>query len=108
MTKVIKALKIRLYPTEEQEILMRKHIGCQRFIYNWALAKNMELYKQEQKKYSTIDLGKILTEYKKQGEVIWLNEVSNATLKEAIRNLDKAYSNFFKKRAELPKFKSKM
>lgn len=104
---MIKALKIRLYPTEEQEILMRKHIGCQRFIYNWALAKNIELYKQEQKKYSTTDLGKMLTQYKKQGEVIWLNEVSNATLKEAIRNLDKAYNNFFKKRAELPKFKSK-
>lgn len=104
---MIKALKIRLYPTEEQIVLMKKHIGCQRFIYNWALAKNIELYKQEKKKYSTADLGKMLTQYKKEEEVNWLNEVSNATLKESIRNLDKAYNNFFKKRAELPKFKSR-
>ena len=47
----------------------------------------------------------MLTQYKK--ECLWLNEVSNATLKESIRNLDKAYTNFYKKRAELPKFKSK-
>ncbi|MPM43993.1 IS200/IS605 family transposase [bioreactor metagenome] len=47
----------------------------------------------------------MLTKYKK--EVEWLNEVSNATLKEGLRNLDKSYTNFFKKRAKLPKFKSK-
>jgi putative transposase len=101
----IKGFTIRLYPTKEQEELMRKHIGCQRYVYNWALALNNELYKQEGKKYSATELGKILTQYKK--EVKWLNEVSNATLKEAIRNLDKAYTNFYKKKAKLPKFKSK-
>lgn len=47
----------------------------------------------------------MLTQYKKQE--VWLNEVSNATLREAIRNLDKAYTNFYKKRTNLPKFKSK-
>lgn len=84
---------------------MRKHIGSQRYIYNWGLALNNELYKKEQKKYSTTELGKMLTQYKK--EALWLNEVSNATLKEALRNLDRAYTNFYKGRAELPKFKSK-
>ena len=101
----MKGFTIRLYPTKEQEELMRKHIGCQRYVYNWGLALNNELYKKEGKKYSTTELGKMLTQYKK--EVKWLNEVSNATLKEAIRNLDKAYTNFYKKRAKLPKFKSK-
>lgn len=101
----MKGFTIRLYPTKEQEELMRKHIGCQRYVYNWALALNNELYKQEGKKYNLTELGKMLTQYKK--EVEWLNEVSNATLKEAIRNLDKAYTNFYKKRAKLPKFKSK-
>lgn len=101
----MKGFTIRLYPTKEQEILMKKHIGCQRYIYNWGLTLNNELYKKEQKKYSTVELGKMLTQYKK--EVIWLNEVSNATLKEALRNLDKAYTNFYKKRAKLPRFKSK-
>lgn len=101
----MKSLKIRLYPTKAQEILFKKHIGAERYIYNWGLSLNNELYKTDKKKYSTVDLGKMLTQYKK--EVLWLNEISNATLKESIRNLDKAYTNFYKKRAELPKFKSK-
>lgn len=101
----MKSLKIKLYPTKEQEILFYKHINCQRYIYNWALSLNNELYKKDKKKYSSTELGKMLTQYKKQE--VWLSEVSNATLKESIRNLDKAYTNFYKKRAKLPKFKSK-
>ena len=102
-----KGFTVRLFPTQEQDILMRKHIGSQRFIYNWGLAKNKELYELEQKKYSTTDLGKMLTQFKKEEEYKWLNEVSNATLKEALRNLDKAYSQFFKTKKGFPKFKSK-
>lgn len=101
----MKTLKIRLYPTKEQEILFYKHINCQRYIYNWVLSLNNELYKKDKKKYSSIELGKMLTQYKKQE--VWLSEVSNATLKESIRNLDKAYTNFYKGRANLPKFKSR-
>ena len=101
----MKSLKIRLYPTKEQEILFRKFIGAERYIYNWGLSLNNELYKTKKKKYSTNDLGKMLTQYKK--ECLWLNEISVATLKNSIRNLDAAYTNFYKKRAELPKFKSK-
>lgn len=101
----MKSLKIRLYPTKEQEILFYKHIGCQRYIYNWVLNLNNELYKKDKKKYSSTVLGKMLTQYKKQE--VWLNEVSSATLKESIRNLDKAYTNFYKGRTNLPKFKSR-
>lgn len=102
-----KGFTVRLYPTKEQDVLMRKHIGSQRYIYNWGLALNKELYKLEKKKYSTTELGKMLTQYKKLDEVVWLNEISNATLKESLRNLDKAYTNFFKGKSGFPKFKSK-
>mgnify|MGYP004646918033 FL=1 len=101
----MKSFTIRLYPNKQQELLFYKHINCQRYVYNWALNLNNELYKKDKKKYSSTNLGKMLTQYKKQET--WLNEVSNATLKEAIRNLDKAYTNFYKKRAKLPRFKSK-
>lgn len=104
---MIKGFTIRLYPTIEQDTLMRKHISCQRYIYNWGLALNNKLYKEKKKKYSTTELGKMLTQYKKEDEVSWLNEVSNATLKEALRNLDKAYTGFYKGRSKLPRFKSK-
>lgn len=101
----MKSFTIRLYPTKDQEVIMRKHIGCQRYVYNWGLALNNELYGREQKKYSMTELGKMLTKYK--NEVVWLNDVSNATLKEGLRNLDRAYNNFYKGRAKLPRFKSK-
>ena len=101
----MKTLKIRLYPTREQEILFYKHINCQRYIYNWALNLNNELYRKDKKKYSSTVLCKMLTQYKKQE--VWLSEVSNTTLKESIRNLDKAYTNFYKGRANLPRFKSR-
>ena len=45
----MKALNIRLYPTKEQEILFKKHIGAERYIYNWGLALNNELYKTKKK-----------------------------------------------------------
>jgi len=101
----MKSLKIKLYPTKEQEILFYKHINCQRYIYNWALNLNNELYRKDKKKYSSTELSKMLTQYKKQK--VWLNEVSSATLKESVRNLDKAYTNFYKGRTNLPKFKSR-
>lgn len=101
----MKSFTIRLYPNKQQELLFYKHINCQRYVYNWALNLNNELYKKDKKKYSSKELGEMLTQYKKQET--WLNEVSNMTLKEAIRNLDKAYTNFYKKRANLPRFKSK-
>lgn len=101
----MKSLKIKLYLTKEQEILFYKHINCQRYIYNWALNLNNELYRKDKKKYSSTELSKMLTQYKKQK--VWLNEVSSATLKESVRNLDKAYTNFYKGRTNLPKFKSR-
>lgn len=103
---MIKALNIRLYPTQEQEILMYKHIGSMRFIYNWALDKQIKYYKNTKKKLSTAELGEELTVLKNTDDFKWLYEVSNATLKESIRDLEKAYKNFFNG-SRFPKFKSK-
>ena len=103
---MIKSLKIRLLPTKEQEILMFKSIGCSRFVYNWALNKYNELYKQGTK-YSMSDIRKQFTQLKKENDFKWLNEVSNTTMVESMRNLDKAFKLFFKKKAKYPKFKSK-
>lgn len=85
---------------------MYKHIVCMRFIYNWALAKQIDSYKLNGKKLSVTELGKELTILKNTQGYEWLYEVSNATLKESIRDLDKAYKNFFNG-SGFPKFKSK-
>ena len=101
-----KSLKIRLIPTEEQEILMLKSIGCSRFAYNWALNRCNELY-QQGVKYNMSNIRKEFTQLKKQDEFKWLNEVSNKTMVESMRNLDKAFKRFFKTKKGYPKFKSK-
>ena len=103
---MIKSMKIRLLPTQEQELLMLKSIGCARFTYNWALNRCNELYK-EGKKYSMSYIRKEFTQLKKEEDFKWLNEVSNKTIVESMRNLDKAFKSFFKKKADYPKFKTK-
>ena len=103
---MIKSIKIRLFPTQEQELLMFKAIGCSRFAYNWALGKCNDLYSQGLK-YNMSNIRKEFTQLKKEEEFKWLNEISNTTMVESMRNLDKAFKSFFKKKSCYPKFKSK-
>ena len=103
---MIKGYKVRLMPTKEQEELMLKSIGCSRFACNWALNKNKE-YREQNRKYSMGDIRKEFTQLKKKDEYKWLNEVSNTTMVESMRNLDKAFKQFFKTKKGYPKFKSK-
>ena len=103
---MIKSVKIRLIPTKEQEELMLKSIGCGRFAYNWALNRCNELY-QQGVKYNMSNIRKEFTQLKKQDEYKWLNEVSNTTMVESMRNLDKAFKQFFKTKQGYPKFKTK-
>ena len=85
---------------------MFKSIGCSRFVYNWALNRCNERYEQGEK-YSIKEIRKEFTQFKKNDNYKWLNEVSNTTVVEAIRNLDKAFQNFFKRIGKYPKFKTK-
>ena len=103
---MMKSVKIRLLPTKEQEELMFKSIGCSRFAYNCALNRCIELYKQGVK-YNMSNIRKEFTQLKKQEEYKWLNEVSNTTMVESMRNLDKAFKSFFRKKSGYPKFKTK-
>ena len=104
---MIKSYKVRLYPTKEQERLMWKHVGSCRFIWNWMLAKQEELYKQGEKHLSGFDMINLLSPMKKQEEYKWMREVSNISLCTICRDLDKAYKMFFKKTSGFPKFKSR-
>lgn len=103
-TSMYKALKYRLYPTNSQKELIAKHIGCTRFIYNFALEAKTKTYVKTKVSLSRYDLQKHLPELKKENE--WLKEVNSQSLQVALLNLDTAYSKFFKG-AGFPKFKSK-
>ncbi len=104
---------MRLYPDKEQEILLSKHFGSIRFVYNLFLDRRTKFYleakeKQLAKKTLTyVDMAKELTQIKGKEETEWLNECNSQSLQHAIKHLDGAYNRFFKKLAKYPRFKSK-
>ena len=102
-----KRLNIRLYPTKEQEVLMNKHIGAMRFIWNWGLSIENRTKKEKGFRNGYAYLSKQLTILKNTNGYNWLYEVSNATLKESLRDLNKAFKEYKKGNRSHPKFKSK-
>ena len=107
MRKINRTYKFRLYPNKAQTELLAKHFGCSRFVYNYFLNQRKEQYRLTGKNDNYYAQAKILTTLKKQEETAWLKEVNSQTLQFAIRSLEAAYNNFFKKRAKFPNFKSK-
>ena len=107
MSKINRTYRFRLYPNREQTELLAKHFGCSRFVYNYFLSQRKEQYRLTGKSDNYYAQAKTLTALKKQEETAWLKEVNAQTLQFAIKSLESAYTNFFKKRAKFPKFKSK-
>jgi putative transposase len=102
-----KAFKYRFYPTSEQESLLRRTLGCTRLIYNRALAARTEAWYQRQERVGYAQTSSLLTDWKKQDELDFLNEVSCVPLQQGLRHLQTAFSNFFAGRAQYPNFKKK-
>lgn len=102
---MLKAFKYRIYPTKEQAILLNKHIGCTRFVYNLALEVKQTAYASAKINLSCFDLIKQLPDLKE--ECTWLKEVNSQSLQSPIRNLDNAFTRFFKGQGNFPKFKKK-
>lgn len=102
---VNKAYKFRIYPTKEQEVLIVKTIGCSRFVFNHFLAKWNETYKETGKGLSYGVCSSELPNLKK--EIPWLKDVDSIAIQSSVKNLADAYSRFFKKQNNAPRFKSK-
>jgi putative transposase len=103
-----KSVKLRIYPNNQQDVvLLEKHFGCRRWVYNHFLNFFNENYHQGKKKLSYVEASKILTDLKKETETGWLKEVNSQTLQASIKDLDGAYDRFFRKLAKFPQFKSK-
>ena len=107
MAVIQKGIRVRLYPTEEQEVLINKTIGCCRFVHNKTLENCEQSYEQTQhfpsKKERSANLVPLKEEYE------FLKEVSSVALQQSLRDLDSALNNFFKNRGHFgfPVFKSK-
>lgn len=107
-----KAYKVELKPNNKQRSLLARSAGCARFAYNWGLAQRIELYKKEKKSTNAVEQHKELCKLKKS-DYPWMYEVSKCAPQEALRNLDTAFKNFFRRvkakseKPGFPKFKSK-
>lgn len=104
---MLKAYKYQLFPTPRQKVLLDKHFGCVRFIWNWGLTKKIEAYQKDKTKLSRYDLQKLLPLMKKQVETQWLSEVNAQSLQAKLIYLDEAFVSFFKQKNRFPKFQSK-
>ena len=102
-----KAFKFRLLPTKEQEVLLVKHFGCSRFIYNHFLAEKQKHYLENKETLKFNVCQNMLIKQKKDEGFEWLKEVNSQCLVATLVNLETAYTNFFKKKSNFPKFKSK-
>lgn len=104
---MIKAVKVRLRPNEEQEKQLWRSAGTARFAYNWALARQNENHGNGGKFLNDQVLRKEFTQLRHTEEYWWLYKTSNNITKQAIKDACNAYRRFFKGQGGFPKFKSK-
>lgn len=102
---MLQAYKYRMYPNQEQVALLMKHIHACRFVYNHSLEQKIRAYEQEGRKLSCYDLNNQLPALKEKCP--WLKEINSQSLQSANKNLDNAFTRFFRQKRGFPKFKSK-
>ncbi|MFB2974974.1 RNA-guided endonuclease InsQ/TnpB family protein [Microseira sp. BLCC-F43] len=101
------AVKVRLYPTIEQQAILAQHFGCSRWWWNYALNLCIETYKATGKGLTRAALNAYLPKLKQQEETSWLGDCYSQVLQATTLNLVTAYKNFFEGRAKYPRFKAK-
>jgi putative transposase len=102
-----KAYKYRIYPNKVQQAALAVQFGHTRFVYNHFLALRIETYETTGKGLSYAEATKMLTALKRDPEHEWLKEADSQALQQTLKDLDRAYKNFFEKRARFPRFKSR-
>ena len=104
---MLRGFEYRFYPSPQQKIALAKTFGCARYAYNWALNLRSEAWKERQERIGYGATSAALTEWKRQPEVAWLNEVSSIPVQQSLRHLQTAFVNFWRNGAAYPNFKSK-
>jgi len=94
-------------PDGRQKRDMSRFAGSCRFVYNKALALQKERYEAGEKKLGYVALAKLLTQWRASSETSWLADAPTHPLQQSLKDLDRAYTNFFAKRADFPRFKNK-
>ncbi|MFQ5938192.1 MAG: RNA-guided endonuclease InsQ/TnpB family protein [Acidiferrobacterales bacterium] len=101
------AFKYELIANGEQQRQMHRFVGSCRFVFNKALALQKTRYEQGEKKLGYAGLCKALTQWRNSVQTPWLQDAPVHPLQQSLKDLERAYRNFFEKRAEFPRFKKK-
>lgn len=105
---MFRAIKVRLYPDEQQKQKINKLLGCYRFVYNQMLARKQKEYTDNKTNLFLYDLTKyFFRTLRKDGNYSWLKEQNTHVMVQSIRQMLTAYDRFFKLHTGFPKFKSK-
>lgn len=107
MSTYRKVCRFRVRPTEAQEEHLLRMAGARRFVYNWALERRQEHYRQHGVSIPKKRLSSELTALKNEPGTAWLKEVDSQALQQALRDLDRSFKAFFAQRARYPRFRSK-
>ena len=109
MEILLKSYKTEINPTNEQKQIINRTIGVCRYVYNFYLAHNKDVYEKEKRFVSGMAFSKWLNNefIHNNHEFSWIKEVSSKSVKQSIMNADKAFRNFFKGQSRFPKFKKK-
>src|SRR5690625_2465438 len=102
-----KAYRFRIYPTKKQMELIKKTMGCSRFIFNHFLAMWNDTYKETGKGLTYHACSAMLPKMKQDEATAWLKEVDSIALQSSLKNLTDAYHRFFQKQNKKPTFKTK-
>jgi putative transposase len=105
--KRLQAFKYELMPDGQQERQMRRFAGACRFVFNKALALQKENHEAGNKFIGYVAMAKHLTAWRNSAETPWLSDAPVHPLQHALKDLERAYANFFAKRADFPRFKKK-
>ena len=102
-----KSFKYRIYPNEEQRILLEKHFGCTRFVYNYFLDYKQTQYKTTGTSGTYNQIAKELVNLKEDLNHSWLKEVNSQSLQQSLKDMFNSYERFFRGLSKFPKFKKK-
>lgn len=109
MKKLLRSYKTEINPTFKQKQIINRTIGVCRYVYNFYLAHNREIYETEKRFISGMDFSKWLNNefIPNNPELHWIKDVSSKSVKQSIMNAERAFKNFFKKKSCFPRFKKK-
>src|SRR5215217_5605020 len=103
-----KVYRFRMRPTKAQEAALYRMAGARRFVYNWSLDRRKSYYAKHSRGISAKQLSsELTTTLKSEPDTLWLKETDLQVLQQALRDVDRAFEAFFKKRSRFPRLRSK-